>query len=179
MPNLTKRRILATAGAITLIAVGTLTYFALHSTPQGRAYPPARTRATINFTACLLTPPAGTGATPQSQAAYNGLLKAQATTNIRVQTFETLGTDTPANAQTAVNTLALRGCNIVTAATPAETAAVEQQAHIFPSTTFAVVTAQKPAAPPPANLIIEPDGPGSAITAEISQLTSSTLKHQS
>jgi basic membrane lipoprotein Med (substrate-binding protein (PBP1-ABC) superfamily) len=179
MPNLTKRRTLITIGTAVLIAAGTLTYFALRSGPQARTYPPARTRTTIDFTACLLTPPAGTSATPQSQAAYNGLLKAQATTNIRVQTFQTHGAETAANAQTAVNTLALRGCNLITAATPIEAAAVEQQARLFTATRFAVVTKTKPGTTAPANLTVEPDESDSAITAEISQLTISSLARHS
>jgi basic membrane lipoprotein Med (substrate-binding protein (PBP1-ABC) superfamily) len=173
---MTKRRTLATIGVIALIATGTLTYTTLHSRPNGRTYPPTRTRTSVNFTACLVTPAAGTGATPQSQAAYNGLLKAQATANIRVQTIKTQGSENTADAQTAVNTLALRGCNLVTAATPIEATAVEQQAHLFTTTRFAVVTATKPTAALPANISIEPAGSGSAITAEISQLITSILQ---
>jgi basic membrane lipoprotein Med (substrate-binding protein (PBP1-ABC) superfamily) len=179
MPIMTIRRTLATLGVIALIAAGTLTYTTLHSRPNGRTYPPARTRASVNFTACLVTPAAGTGATPQSQAVYNGLLKAQTTTNIRVQTFETQGPDNASDAQTAVNTLALRGCNLVTAATPAESAAIELQAHLFPSTRFAIVGATKPDSSLPTNITIEPAGSDSQVTAEISQLTTSTLAHHS
>lgn len=175
MPNLTKRRILVAAGAVALITAGTLTYFALDSGPQSRTYPPARTRTTVNFTACLLTPPTGTGATSQTQAAYDGLLKAQTTTNIRVQTFQTYGADTSSNAQTAANTLAMRGCNLVTAATPVESAAIEQQAHLFPDTRFAVVTPTKPVDGLSKNVSIEPPGSDSQITAEISQLTTAML----
>ena len=175
MPILTKRRTPIAVGALTLTAAGTVTYLMLHSGPQGRTYPPARTRTAIDFTACLLTPPAGTDATPQSQAAYNGLLKAQTTTNIRVQTYGTHSADTAANAQTAVNTLALRGCNLVTAATPAESAAIEQQAHLFPSTRFAIVGAAEANTGLPANITIEPAGSESQIAAEISELTTSTL----
>lgn len=173
----TKRRTLITIGIIGVITAGTLTYITLRPGPQARVYPPARTRTTIDFTACLLTPPGGTSATPQTQAAYDGLLKAQTTTNIRIQTYPTHGTDTAPNGQTAVNTLALRGCNLITAATPVETAAIEQQAHLFTATRFAVVTTTKPTTALPANISIEPATSDGTITTEISQLTITTLSN--
>jgi basic membrane lipoprotein Med (substrate-binding protein (PBP1-ABC) superfamily) len=161
------------------MVAGVVTYFTLRSAPQPRAYPPARTRATIDFTTCLVTSPAGTDASPQSEAAWQGLLNAQTTTGIRIQTFHAPGAETAYNAQIAVNTLALRGCNLITAATPVETAAVEQQAHLYTDTRFAVVAATPPNTPKPANLTIEPTGTDSQITTEITKLVLAAIaQHQ-
>lgn len=175
MPNWTKRRTLITAGATLLAATGIATYLALPSPTPPRTYPPARTRTTIDFTACLVASAAGIDATPQSQAVWQGLLDAQKSTNIRIQTFHASGAETMANAQITVNTLALRGCNLVTAATPTEAAAVEQQAHLFTGTQFAVVTATQPTSPAPKNLTVEPAGSDSQVTTEISKLVLSRL----
>jgi basic membrane lipoprotein Med (substrate-binding protein (PBP1-ABC) superfamily) len=178
MPNWTKRRTLTAIGATALAAAGATTYFTLHTAPQARAYPPARTRTTINFTACLVTSPAGINASPQSQAVWQGLLNAQTNTDIRVQSFSTPGTETPPNAQTAINTLALRGCNLITAATPVETTAVEHQAHLYTGTRFAIVTATPAKTPTPANLTTEPAGTDNQITAEITKLVLTAVAQQ-
>ena len=177
MPNWTKRRTLAAIGVTALIvaAAGAVAYFTLRPAPQARAYPPARTRTTINFTACLVESTAGTGTTPQSQSAWQGLLDAQKSTDIRVQTFNAPGAETAANAQIAVNTLALRGCNLVAAATPLEDEVVERQAHLYVNTEFAVVTSAKPQVAKPANLTIEPAGTDSRITSEITELVLSAV----
>jgi basic membrane lipoprotein Med (substrate-binding protein (PBP1-ABC) superfamily) len=170
MPNWTKRRALAAIGATALAAAGATTYFTLHTAPQAPAYPPARTRTTINFTACLVASTAGINASPQSQAVWQGLLNAQASTDIRIQSFGTATAETPLDAQTAVNTLALRGCDLITAATPTETAAVEHQAHLYPGTRFAVVTAPPAETPTATNLAVDPAGTDNQITAEITKL---------
>jgi basic membrane lipoprotein Med (substrate-binding protein (PBP1-ABC) superfamily) len=178
MPNWTKRRTLAAIGVTALAAAGAIAYFTLHTAPQARAYPPARTRTTINFTACLVASPAGINASPQSNAVWQGLLNAQTTTNIRIQSFGTPGAETPLDAQTAVNTLALRGCNLITAATPTETTAIEHQAHLYTGTRFAIVTATPAKAPTPANLTTEPAGTDNQITAEITKLVLSAVAQQ-
>jgi hypothetical protein len=175
MSNWTKRRTLAAAGAALLTTAGIATYLTLHSATPPRTYPPARTRTTISFTACLVTSPAGIDATVQSRAAWQGLLNAQKSTNIRIQIFHMAGTETVANAQIAVNTLVLRKCNLVTAATPTEAAAVEEQAHLFAGAQFAAITATQPKTPKPANLTIEPPGTDTQVTREITQLTLSAV----
>jgi len=175
MPNWTKRRTLISAGVALLTAIGILAYLTLRSPTPPRTYPPARTRTTIDFTACLVTSPAGVDATPQSQAVWQGLLDAQKSTNIRIQTFHMPGAETTANAQTAVNTVALRGCNLVAAATPTEAAAVERQAHLYTGTQFAVVTTTPPRSPKPENLTVEVANSDSQITAAVSKLVLSTL----
>lgn len=171
MLNWTKHRTLVAIGVLALAAAGATAYFTLHGdSSQARAYPPARTRITIDFTACLVTSPAGIDASPQSKAVWQGLLNAQTHTDIRIQTFGTPGAETAPNAQTAVNTLALRGCNLITAATPIETAAIEHQARLYTSTRFAIVTPTQPSTAKPTNLTVEPTGTDNQVTTEITKL---------
>lgn len=167
--QLTGAAIGTTVAAITVIAL----VIAHGQAP--RTYPPARTRATIDFTACLLTPPTGIESATSSAAAWQGILQAQATTNLRAQTLAVLGPDTPTNAETAVNTLALRGCNLIIAATPVETAAIDQQAHDFPNQHFAVATAGTTTTPASNITTITATNPH-AISAQITQLTETDIK---
>lgn len=77
--------------------------------------------------------------------------------------------DTLTNAQSAVNTLALRGCGLIVAATPAEVNAVETQAHDFTATHFAIVS-NTAAAAEPSNVTAETSQSSGKITATIDQL---------
>jgi basic membrane lipoprotein Med (substrate-binding protein (PBP1-ABC) superfamily) len=135
-----------------------------------RTYPVARTRATIDYTACLLNPPAGIESSATSAAAWQGILQAQATTNLRAQTLAVIGPDTPAAAKTAVNTLALRGCNLIITATPVEVTAIEQQAHTFPDQQFLIATTNLIITPAP-NITVITTTSVHAITTQIARIT--------
>jgi len=134
--RLPKPRTAILAGACAALA---LAAWILWPTPAARAYPPARTRLTIDTTVCLLTGPEGAtsiNATAADSAAWKGILEAQATTNLRAQAFPVTGSETVQNAQTAINTLALRGCNLIITTGTTENAAATSQAHLFPQVRF-------------------------------------------
>lgn len=108
-----------------------------------RVYPAARTRTTIDVTVCLLTGPGGatsSSATATDAAAWKGILAAQASTNLRAQSYSVGGTETAENAQTSINTLALRGCGLIITTGGIENAAATTQAHLFPQVEFAPQT---------------------------------------
>lgn len=110
---------------------------------SARVYPAARTRTTIDVTVCLLTGPGGATASSASTAdaaAWKGILAAQVTTNLRAQSYQVVGTETAQNAQTSINTLALRGCGLIITTGSAENAAATTQAHLFPHVKFAPQT---------------------------------------
>jgi hypothetical protein len=110
---------------------------------SARVYPAARTRTTIDVTVCLLTGPGGAtsnSATATDAAAWKGILAAQVSTNLRAQSYPVTGTETSQNAQTSINTLALRGCELIITTGSAENAAATTQAHLFPHVEFAPQT---------------------------------------
>lgn len=104
----------------------------------GRYIPPARTRTTIEFTACVLTDPHGIISTAAAPA-WQGVQAAQAATNLKAQTLQTARADHLTDAVIAVNTLAQRSCNLIIATGPRQTAAVWKQASLLPTQRFLVI----------------------------------------
>ena len=134
------------AGAVVVIATVILI---LSQGDPTRTYPPARTRTTIDFTACLLTQPAGIDSSSSSAAAWRGILQAQTSTDLRAQFLAVTAPDTASDAAIAVNTLALRKCDLIVSATPVETAAINSRAPEFPNSRFLIITTAVPSATRP------------------------------
>lgn len=110
--------------------------------------PDARTRTTIDVTVCLLTGPGGAvppTATAADAAAWQGILAAQQSTNLRAQKYPVTGGGTVKAAQTAINTLALRGCGLIITTGSPENAAATSQSHLFPKVEFAPESSASPA----------------------------------
>jgi basic membrane lipoprotein Med (substrate-binding protein (PBP1-ABC) superfamily) len=138
LQSLTQRRWLIAVTAVTVVAILTIGLTLLLN-DHGRRIPPARTRTTIAFTACLLTDAHGVTGTTAAPA-WQGILKAQAATNMKAQSLQVTEKGRVAEAVIGVNTLAQRSCNLVIATGELQTAAVWQQATTFRRQHFLVIT---------------------------------------
>lgn len=108
------------------------------ASPAARAFPPARERVYSDFSACLLTGPAGlaeAGAGP----VWSGMQAASAKDAVQVRYQPVIGPDTEANAVTYLNTLAAMNCDIVAAVGAAPDSALLAQAAKYPRVDFLAV----------------------------------------
>jgi basic membrane lipoprotein Med (substrate-binding protein (PBP1-ABC) superfamily) len=143
-----KNKRIAATGLCLVVGLGVWIGWLVWPTPHtGQTLPPTRTRTTINVTVCLLTGPGGAtsrAATAADAAAWKGIQAAQTSTNLRAQQFPVTSAETKHNAQTAINTLALRGCGLIITTGSAENAAAASQAHLFPNVRFAPQNSPNP-----------------------------------
>lgn len=118
-----------------LLLIGALTW-AFWQSPE-----PPRARQYLEFTACLLTPAAGTG-DPAAAPVWQGMQDASLKTRAKVQFLAVSGPQTADNAATFLASLAQGGCDLVFAAGEAPVGAVTTLAGRFPQARFyPVVTA--------------------------------------
>ena len=105
--------------------------------PSGDAAAP-RERQYRDLTACLLTDERGVEADP-ARAAWAGMQSASVATLVRVQYLPVLGAQTPENAVTFFNTLAVQNCALIVAAGDAPVRAVLAGKGQFPGIRYVLV----------------------------------------
>jgi basic membrane lipoprotein Med (substrate-binding protein (PBP1-ABC) superfamily) len=142
-------RISAAIAAVAAAAAGT----AIALAPGGGAPTTVdpRTRLSADYNACLLTGPAGTAGQPAA-AVWAGIQKASLSTSERASRQSVVGAQTLADAETYINTLALRQCASIVAVGALPTQAAEQSATTFPAVRFIVVTSTSPQGGRPGNV---------------------------
>lgn len=132
------------AGAATILAGGGLLIYMLWPTEPTPYHPASRARQYSNHVACLLTDETGiTGkaATP----VWAGMQQASTSTHMQVTFLAMQGPATLQSAQAYLNTLALRGCNIIITSGTLPDQAAESQAHSYPNLRF-IATSEATAA---------------------------------
>jgi basic membrane lipoprotein Med (substrate-binding protein (PBP1-ABC) superfamily) len=142
--------------------------------PGGRSVPSLRRRASIAFSVCVLTDSHGTSA-GLGASVWRGVLKAQATTNLRAQGLRVGGSGGVPTAVVGVDTLAMRGCRLVVAVGAAQVAAVWKQAAVFRDVWFVVVNGVTGHA---RNVAILAAHQGSEITDRVAEIAISAVKHR-
>jgi hypothetical protein len=140
------------AGAAAACILALLVYLLIPAGPARAYEPQQRTRAYTGYGACLLTDEAGISA-PSAAAVWAGMQRASGTTHEKISYLTMAGPDTEANAQTYIDTLALRGCDLVLGTGRLPDAAIAARAGAYPKLEF-VATPQ-----------VVADGGSSAATA--------------
>ena len=134
----------AGAGVLLLAMIAGIVYLVWPAPSHG--YQPAdRTRTYTDYTACLLTD--STGITGTAAPVWTGMQAASRTTREQVSYLTMQGDDTAANADTYINTLALRGCDIIVAAGVLPDQGVADRAGAYPKLRFITVAAAASAGP--------------------------------
>lgn len=105
---------------------------------QSRYEPPVRARQYSAYTACLLTDSDGVSGSA-ARSVWSAMQSASAATSAQVTYLAIQGPDTESNAETFVNTLALRHCDLVLAAGELPGQAVQHRAAAYPKQSFYVV----------------------------------------
>ena len=161
------RRFWWAAALVVVVAVGVVVWLTLASNPT-RVLPPSRARVYNQFSACLLTDSGGVlGA--ESAPAWAGMQAASLKTLRKVSYMAVSGPDTVANAESFVNTLVQRKCDLVLAVGESEVAATEAQANVFPAVRFVVVGAGVA----DSNLAVIPRGPADQVRSAVAQAVES------
>jgi hypothetical protein len=127
------------AGAAAVLVIGGLLAWAVW--PESEE--PPRARQYLDFTACLLTPAAGT-ADPAAAPVWQGMQDASLATRAKVQYLAVTGPQTADNAATFLPSLAQGGCDLVFAAGAAPVGAVALIADRFPAVRFYAVGSARP-----------------------------------
>jgi basic membrane lipoprotein Med (substrate-binding protein (PBP1-ABC) superfamily) len=130
-------------GVLALAGAATLAILLLPGHQNSEALDP-RTRTYTEQSACLLTDAHGTTSTTAG-AAWAGMQRAAKTTAERTSTLPITGTQTLQNAETYLNTLALRGCEVIIGADALPDQAVEARATAYPHTRFITIADTAPA----------------------------------
>lgn len=125
-----------------------------------------RTRISVDYSACLLTGPDGSTAQP-AKAVWAGLQQAALTTSERASEQATLGAQTLDNAETYINTMALRQCRAIVAVGTLPTQAAELRADAFPSVSFVLVAVASQQTKRPNVTVIAPAS-AETLTASVS-----------
>jgi basic membrane lipoprotein Med (substrate-binding protein (PBP1-ABC) superfamily) len=120
------------------------------------------------FSACLLTDPDGVSG-PLAQPVWAGMQAASLKTLRKVSYLPVSGPDTVANAESFVNTLVQRRCDLVVAVGDSEVAAAEARAKGFPSARFVVVGSGVA----DGNLAVIPVGPAEQVRSAVAQAVES------
>ncbi len=132
-----RRRSVAGGALLVAVALGAWALWPAGSSGS-TVFPASRERAYTNFTACLLTGPAGIAGVDAAPV-WAGLERASAASKVQVRSLAVIGSDTAANAASYLDTLALSKCDLVVAAGNAEVAALGTQAKTFPGVHFLAV----------------------------------------
>jgi hypothetical protein len=128
----------AGAALLVLAMIAGIAYLAWPTTHHG--YQPAtRTRTYTSYTACLLTD--ATGITGTAAPVWAGMQAASHSTHEQVSYLTMQGADTAANADTYINTLALRGCDTILAAGTLPDQGVTDRAGAYPKLRFITIAA--------------------------------------
>lgn len=102
--------------------------------------PEIRARTYSSIADCLLTGPDGIQSTTAA-AVWAGMQAASTSSRAQVSYLSMLGADTLANAQAYINTLVLRGCNVILAVGTAPVRAANEQAAVWPHQRLIAITA--------------------------------------
>lgn len=132
---------LAAAIGVLAIACG-LVLVLLPSSPS-RYVPPLRARPYSAYMACLLTDSQGISSA-EAKPVWSGMQAASKATNQQINYLAIQGEETPANADTYLNTLALRGCNTIVTVGKLANQAVHDRATAYPHVQFTVVNPDTP-----------------------------------
>ncbi|MBR7836440.1 hypothetical protein KDL01_24395 [Actinospica durhamensis] len=137
----------AAAGVLTALGVA----LALLAWPggagrPGEITPVARARTFTAFDACLLTDRGGLEGS--AAAAWTGMQRAAAATHAQVSYLSMQGPETAGNAQTYVDTLALRGCAMIIAAGQTPSSGVLAAARTWPRLPMLAITPHPPTRAP-------------------------------
>jgi basic membrane lipoprotein Med (substrate-binding protein (PBP1-ABC) superfamily) len=156
----------AAAGAAAVVAV---VFLLLPGSAPGRVLPPTRARAYTDFQACLLT---DSGGIAQADAApvWAGMEGSSTRTGAKVSYLSVAGPDTVGNAETYVNTLVERGCNVVLAVGDTQVAAAQARASAEPSVKFLLIgSASASSAANVASVQPGGDGESAAVQGAVTQ----------
>ena len=132
------------AALVILCAIAGIVYLIWPTSYHGDQ-PAVRTSAYTNYTACLLTD--STGITRGAAPVWAGMQGASRTTHEKVSYLTMQGPDTPGNADTYVNTLALRGCDIVLADGALPDQGIADRAAAYPKLRFIAIAGPATAGP--------------------------------
>lgn len=176
------------AGIAAVCILGLLVYLLISARPARAYEPQQRARAYTAYSACLLTDEAGVSA-PSAAAVWAGMQAASSATHEKVSYLTMAGPDTEANAQTYIDTLALRGCDLVLGTGRLPDTAIAARAGAYPKLEFAATpqvvaeggssaAAAKPATSAssdsidsaPANVTVIPPAAAAAVTASVRAL---------
>lgn len=126
-------------GAVLLVlcVIAGIVYLVWPTPSQGNQ-PAVGTSAYTNYTACLLTD--STGITGAAAPVWAGMQGASRITHEKVSYLTLQGADTAGNAGIYINTLALRGCNIILAAGALPDQGVADRAAAYPKLRFIAIT---------------------------------------
>lgn len=105
---------------------------------SGRYEPPIRARQYSAYTACLLTDSQGI-TSAATKPVWAAMQAASAATTAQASYLAIQGDATEANAETYLNTLALRGCNVIVTIGALPDLAARDRAGAYPKIHFAVV----------------------------------------
>jgi hypothetical protein len=121
-----------------------------------------RTRVYVDYSACLLTGPAGTTQNPAA-AIWAGMQQASNHTSERIRTLPMTGPQNLATAEQFLNTVAMQNCNLIITAGDLPDQAAEARATAFPHQRFLAVGGTGAQS----NLSFLPDVSPSTLTAAV------------
>jgi basic membrane lipoprotein Med (substrate-binding protein (PBP1-ABC) superfamily) len=120
-----------------LAAVSVLIVLLLPSQPS-RYQPPIRARQYSAYTACLLTDSQGI-TSPAAKPVWAAMQAASTATSAQISYLSIQGATSATNADTLLNTLALRSCNLIVSVGELPGQAVRDRATAYPKQHFTVV----------------------------------------
>jgi hypothetical protein len=129
----------------------------------------ARVRLYSPYTACLLTGPKGL-ADPVAAPVWAGLREASASTTAQISYLTIMGPDTTANAETYINTMALRGCSTILAAGAVPADGALKAASSWSNRRLIAIEPASAEAKPPGNLTVIGRTAPAALAAQIKTL---------
>jgi hypothetical protein len=127
----------STGAAMLVLCVIAGIVYLVRPTPSHGDQPAVRTSPYTNYTACLLTD--STGITGTAAPVWAGMQGASRIARERASYLTIQGADTSANADTYINTLALRGCDIILADGALPDQGVTDRATAFPKLRFIAI----------------------------------------
>ena len=131
--------------------------------------PVVRTRTYSSYTACLLTGPKGLTDLAAAPV-WTGLREASTATKAQISYLTMLGADTTANAESYINTLALRGCSAILAAGTIPADGALKAAASWPGHRVIAIEPAGSVAKPPAKLTVLGQSTSTALTAQVKTL---------
>jgi basic membrane lipoprotein Med (substrate-binding protein (PBP1-ABC) superfamily) len=137
----------STGAALLVLCVIAAIVYLVWPTPDHGRQPAVRARTYTNHTACLLTD--ATGITGTAAPVWTGMQDASGITDEKVSYLTMRGADTAANADTYINTLALRGCDIILADGASPDQGITDRAAAYPKLRFIAIAGPTTATPTP------------------------------
>jgi hypothetical protein len=166
-----KLRNRGTVTAVALAGIGIVAYTLWPASHPAAAVDP-RTRVYADYSACLLTGPAGTAQNPAA-AVWAGMQKASDHTSERISTLPVTGRQDLATAERFLNTAALQNCNLVITVGVLPDQAAEARAPAFPHQRFLAIGGTSAQRNATTNLSFLPGASPAALTVAVQKAVTS------